>query len=184
MSKYFKTIGFLSIISFISARIYSIIEFFILISKNAPFESVLSYFLLLLLFIIAGPAIGLLFISHSQLLEEKETAKSKPKEPYKKAIINPRNNNTSVRPKVVSTEAENHEPSIIIEATYSEVTLDKEIIEIGENKCNLQFIEDLCLNENEMSFLFYTTEFIIKDDSNGHVSELYYFIKENSSYHK
>ncbi len=70
MGKYFKLIGWLELISFVVGLIYMLIVLF-----GNPF--VFTSFLLVIAFIIVGPALGLLFLSYGSRLEKEEEEKEK-----------------------------------------------------------------------------------------------------------
>ena len=65
MGKYFKLIGWLELISFVVGLIYMLV---VLFSNPFAFTSLL----LVIVFIIVGPALGLLFLSYGSRLEEEE----------------------------------------------------------------------------------------------------------------
>lgn len=70
MSKYFRVIGFLNIIDFSLGFLCLLIRFIIVCHALDPF-SIVIYIIFLLALLIVGPALGLLFISHSAILETK-----------------------------------------------------------------------------------------------------------------
>ncbi len=188
MVKYFRGIGVICLISFTSGAISSLAILGNVI-QTAGYNTMTVFLLILIaaLCLLVGPATGLLFISHANLLEDYERLSiasyrkeySQIKKPLKE------NNDINTNEMPIEIEEAKEDPEIVKKESSSQVVhiskveINNGIIRVGDFSCNMKFISETKIAGAIVSFIFCGKTFKIQCDDKDSASKIYNTLESN-----
>lgn len=197
MSKYFKIIGYIGIVSFIALSIWRLVMLIIDISfaARSPYEGMALAIILdivfFLLSIFFGPALSLLFVSYGKHLEARviypdsesfNSAGSISKAPLDHSYEKENNLENDDEQENESDRHEIIENKAADKLTIPDLTINTDTIIINGTTYNAEFlgIYNLSIVEDKISFTLAGTKYTVSYENSEEASNLCNFLKKYS----
>ena len=176
MTKYFRGIGILTIISFI---IGAIADFVLIISIDTNFATKFTLIVVFIILLLVGPSIGLLFLSHADSLEKQDAIMD-----YLHDLHFDKQNKVFDMSQKENVKVEKNEPikkevreELKTESSVDKIEINGDIITVDNSSYNIQFISSPSVDGSNLIFKFYNRTITISCENQNQANKLYSNIK-------